>query len=211
METSNEKYKNIKSGRLVLALNKSWLPVDIISYKDAFRLMCKGHALALDTNMESDTGAYMTHDMASWMDLHMSEHYEQINTVSMEILVPEIIILTEYEKIPKRYIRFSKLNLLIRDNFKCAYCLTDLNLDNATIDHVIPQALGGETSFSNCVIACRSCNHEKACELPVGKFKPKVKPKEPHHSNPIYHMKNKIKASSYDEIPDSWKRALFHA
>lgn len=201
--------KCAKRNRWVLALNKAWIPVDIINYKDAFRLMCKDHALAVDTNMESVDGAYTLHNMSSWIDLHTTEHYEKINTVSLEIQVPEMIVLTEYNKIPKRGVRFSKLNLLIRDDFKCAYCLEPLTLDTATIDHVKPRSQGGETSFSNCVSACKRCNNIKADEAPVGDFKPKIKPRDPHNGNPIYHMNNKIKSTMVD-IPESWKHALFH-
>jgi 5-methylcytosine-specific restriction endonuclease McrA len=203
------KTTNVKDKKFVLALNRAWMPVDIITYKDAFRLMCKGHAVAIDTNMESDTGAYLTHDMTSWMDLHSEEHYTNINTVSMEISVPEIIVLTQYDKVPKRCVKFSKTNLLLRDNFMCAYCRCEVDADTATIDHVHPQKLGGETSWTNCVIACKKCNNEKDCELPEGKYAPKTKPREPHHHNPIYHMNSKIR-SGMIEIPESWKKALMH-
>ena len=45
-----------------------------------------------------------------------------------------------------------------RDGYKCVYCGCTENL---TIDHVRPRALGGSTTASNCVTACRSCNQEK--------------------------------------------------
>ena len=85
---------NVKKRKFVLALNKMWMPVDIITYKDAFRLMCKDHAMAVDTNMESIDGAYVPHDMNSWIELHRTEHYQHINTVNNEIPVPEIIVLS---------------------------------------------------------------------------------------------------------------------
>lgn len=187
----------------VLALNRAWLPVDIISYKDAFRLLCKAHAKALETI----DGSYVMYTMESWIDSHMSENYGHVNTVSLEIPVPEIIILTEYDKIPKRFINFSKTNLLIRDDYTCAYCGCTLNHEDATIDHIHPQSKGGRTGWDNCVIACKPCNHSKADELPVGDFKPKVKAKEPFHGNPIYQVNRKSKDM---DIPDSWTKFLFH-
>jgi 5-methylcytosine-specific restriction endonuclease McrA len=63
----------------------------------------------------------------------MHENYKTLNTVSMEIPVPEIIILTEYDKIPERFVKFSKANLLIRDDYKCVYCGCTLDTDTATI------------------------------------------------------------------------------
>lgn len=210
-----------KSKNYVLALNRAWLPVDIITYKDAFRLMCKGHAKGLETV----NGSYMMHTMESWMDMHMTEQfdeqsqyaeqfdtdganeYETLSTVSMEIPVPEIIILHDYNKIPQRFVKFSKGNLLIRDDYECAYCGCSLDMDTSTIDHIQPSSKGGETSWENCTSACKKCNHNKGDALPVGKFKPKKKAKEPTTSSPIYQMKKKAKDI---KMPESWKKFLFH-
>jgi len=195
--------KKNKSKNYVLALNRAWLPVDIISHKDAFRLICKGHAKALETVH----GSYMMHTMESWMDMHMHEKYEKMNTVSMEIPVPEIVILTEYDKVPDRFVKFSKANLLIRDDYECVYCGCGLDLETATIDHIHPQSKGGATSWDNCAIACKKCNHTKGDELPIGRFKPNKEAKEPSHFSPLYSMKKKIRGI---EHPDSWAKFLFH-
>lgn len=192
-----------KNSKYVLALNKAWLPVDIISSKDCFRLLCKAHAKALETV----DGTYMMYSIDSWLDLKASEGYNKMNTVSMEIPVPEIIILTEYEKIPQRFVKFSKSNLLIRDDYECAYCGCDLDLDTATIDHIHPSSKGGGTSWENCTSACKKCNHTKGNELPVGEFKPNKKAKEPRGSSPIYQMKKKARDIV---MPDSWDKFLFH-
>ena len=185
----------------VLAVNKCWFPVEIISYKDAFRLLCKGHAKALET-IES---SYVMHTMESWMDLHMHEKYDKVNTVSMEIPVPEIIVLTEYDRIPKRFINFSKQNLLIRDNYTCGYCGCECDNETATIDHIHPQSKGGKTSWTNCIIACTECNHKKADNLPYGKFKPRVIAKEPKTPSPMYRVSDKAKRMEY---PKSWNPFL---
>jgi 5-methylcytosine-specific restriction endonuclease McrA len=203
------KTSEIKNKRLVLVLNRSWMPIQIVNHKDAFRLMCKAHALALDTNMESSDGAYLTRDITQWMDLHLTEHYNRINTPRTEIHIPEIIVLTEYDEMPKRYIMFNKQNLLLRDDYSCGYCGIEVSDSNATIDHIIPQAKGGKNSWENCIIACKQCNSEKADHDPIGKFKPKRKPTEPHHTNPIYHLKQKLRGKM-EELPLSWQRALFH-
>lgn len=44
----------------------------------------------------------------------------------------------------------------------CVYCGSGLELDDFTIDHVIPASAGGATSLMNCVAACRKCNQLKA-------------------------------------------------
>ena len=185
----------------VLVINKAWFPIEIIDYKDCFRLLAKEHAKALET-IDS---TYVTHTLASWMDSHMHEKYDKVNTTSMEIPVPEIIVLTDYDSVPKHFINFSKQNLLIRDNYTCAYCRGEVDGDSATIDHVHPQSKGGATSWENCVIACRDCNHKKADKLPFGTFKPNFKAKEPSGSGPMYRVTDKVKRMKY---PDSWEAFL---
>ena len=59
---------------------------------------------------------------------------------------------------------FSKKNVLIRVGFKCAYCGTEK--EKLTIDHIVPRSKGGETTFENCVAACRSCNNHKGSRTP---------------------------------------------
>ena len=184
----------------VLAVNSGWFTIDIISYKDAFRLMCKGHARGLETIDKS----YVMHTMESWMDL-LGEDYDTVNTVSMQIPVPEIVVLSKYDKVPKRFINFSKQNLLIRDNYTCGYCGCECDNETATIDHIHPQSKGGETSWTNCIIACRTCNHNKADHLPYGEFKPKIMAKEPNSPSPIYRISDKTRRMDY---PASWEPFL---
>lgn len=43
-------------------------------------------------------------------------------------------------------------------NFECAYCGSNENL---TIDHIIPQAKGGNDFTPNVVCCCESCNKDK--------------------------------------------------
>ena len=47
-------------------------------------------------------------------------------------------------------------------NGHCVYCGSGLELDDFTIDHVIPASAGGATNLLNCVAACRRCNQRKA-------------------------------------------------
>lgn len=45
---------------------------------------------------------------------------------------------------------------------KCAYCDTVLTRDKATLDHVVPLALGGSKfKLENLVVTCKPCNHRK--------------------------------------------------
>lgn len=57
--------------------------------------------------------------------------------------------------------------LLEADNRHCAYCHTSqANTGQPmTVDHIIPQAQGGETAFENLCFACRRCNEFKGSRL----------------------------------------------
>jgi len=47
----------------------------------------------------------------------------------------------------------------------CAYCGTPpIDDKSLTLDHVRPKVRGGEDRTSNCVPACKSCNHAKGSE-----------------------------------------------
>jgi hypothetical protein len=48
--------------------------------------------------------------------------------------------------------------LLMIQGGKCFYCGNKLAMDDATIDHVIPKALGGDNSEGNTVACCHSVN-----------------------------------------------------
>ena len=49
------------------------------------------------------------------------------------------------------------------DKRRCSYCLTSEENSGIfmTIDHIIPFSQGGQTSFENLCLACRSCNEYK--------------------------------------------------
>lgn len=43
----------------------------------------------------------------------------------------------------------------------CIYCENKLTIENATSDHIIPIAEGGNNTQVNIVISCKSCNNER--------------------------------------------------
>lgn len=49
--------------------------------------------------------------------------------------------------------------LLMLQGGKCFYCGNKLALEDATIDHVLAKALGGDNSEANTVACCHSINH----------------------------------------------------
>jgi len=55
-----------------------------------------------------------------------------------------------------------RLSILYRDKFICHYCSKFLVGKDATVDHIVPLAHGGERlDPSNLVASCRTCNSSK--------------------------------------------------
>lgn len=146
----------------VLILNKSWIPISIVSVDKAIGLLHQGKAKAVDVQ------DYSTYEFKSWSDLgEIFEDGDVVLTARYRIPIPEVLVLTSYNKIMYHKITFSRYNLLERDNFTCQYCMKKVRASNFTIDHVVPRSKMKEnaTSWTNCVIACASCNRKKGDKL----------------------------------------------
>jgi 5-methylcytosine-specific restriction endonuclease McrA len=62
----------------------------------------------------------------------------------------------------KSYLRRMVRNQIAGDqNWQCFYCGCDIDMSNATTDHVIPLSKGGENLRSNMVASCKPCNVKK--------------------------------------------------
>lgn len=60
-----------------------------------------------------------------------------------------------------------KLQLLWEYGNRCAICGKKIrNLDDLTVDHIIPKAKGGKNLISNCQLAHKICNELKNDTLP---------------------------------------------
>lgn len=66
------------------------------------------------------------------------------------------------ERTQRESVEKIKKAVLERDNFTCQYCGEKLDATEATLEHIIPRSLGGNSSFDNLITACRYCNCYKA-------------------------------------------------
>lgn len=91
---------------------------------------------------------------------------EYLHFGSGKMKYPSILVLKK--PIRRNYFNanFSRTALVKRDKSSCQYCGKKLSAANVTIDHVLPRAQGGITSFTNCVVACQTCNNGKADRTP---------------------------------------------
>src|ERR1035437_2551762 len=57
-----------------------------------------------------------------------------------------------------------KANAAIRADGNCEVCTRKLRAGDFHFDHEVPDALGGEATFENCRVLCRSCHGEKTAK-----------------------------------------------
>ena len=125
--------------------------------------MCdKSKALGLSLYSPQDFNQY---DFGEWFDLPVADGQQCIRTVRQRIRIPEVVV-NKYTKVPRRTVKYSRMNLWKRDNHVCQYCGCRPAPDEITIDHVLPRSRGGKSVFTNAVLACISCNKKKADRTP---------------------------------------------
>jgi len=162
--------------RNVLVLNRHWMAIHVCTARRAFSLLYQDLARVV-------TADYELHDFNSWRDVSRYANGPAITTPAFQILVPEVILLRRYGKMPRRNVKFNRRNIYQRDQFTCQYCGRALPRGELTIDHIIPRSRGGKSTWTNVVLACSPCNLEKGdrllseCHMTLIK-----KPDEPHWS-----------------------------
>ena len=144
-----------------LVLNRSWVVIHTTSVRRALTLAVNRVAkiLAPDT--------FEVHDFESWTQLSVRNDEPSVRTVSLHIKVPEIIVLSAYDAIPKKEVPFTRRNLYKRDHLTCQYRGGRSTTEALSIDHVVPSSRGGKTTWQNCVLACVKCNVRKGNRTPA--------------------------------------------
>jgi 5-methylcytosine-specific restriction endonuclease McrA len=108
-----------------------------------------------------------------------------IRTSSGEIERPSVIRLFAFVKRPRPQVRFTRRNIFARDSYECAYC--GKSPRELTVDHVQPVSRGGPDTWTNCVSACKGCNHRKGARTPdEARMSLKRTPFEPRVTNPLH-------------------------
>ncbi|HHT9136130.1 MAG TPA: HNH endonuclease [Candidatus Wunengus sp. YC60] len=194
----------------VLVLNKFFMALHVISAKRAFVLLCKESAEVISV----DDGKFSSYNFESWKDVSLykvksglpdEDNTSWIRTVSFEIEVPKIIRLLFYEKLPQSNVKFNRRNIFARDENKCQYCGKRFPTSELSLDHIVPKAYDGKTTWTNIVCACTDCNKKKGGRTPIqAGMKLIRRPAKPKHS-PILSLK--LRSDRYR----SWKQFLDEA
>jgi 5-methylcytosine-specific restriction endonuclease McrA len=128
-----------------LVLNASFEPIRIISWQKALQLLFQGKVEVIE---ESDF---------------------QVRSVSVTICVPAVLRLIKYVPLlsnKRKVVRFTRLNVFLRDLYTCQYCRKKFSKTQLTLDHVIPVTQGGRRHWENIVSSCRPCNQKKGGRTP---------------------------------------------
>jgi 5-methylcytosine-specific restriction endonuclease McrA len=127
----------------VLVLNASYEPLRIVSVRRAVVLLLQEKAEVVEAAAQ------------------------RLRAQGMSFAVPLVVRLVRYIAIPRqRRLPCSRRGVLARDRETCQYCGAQPGRANLTIDHVLPRAHGGTTTWENVVAACPECNHRKANRTP---------------------------------------------
>lgn len=143
----------------VLVLNRSYLPIHVTSARRAFTLIFQGTARAVGVD-------YQTFDFERWCGLSTFAD-DSVGTTRGRVRVPRVIVLQAFDRLPRRYVRFSRVNVFARDAFTCQYCAKRLPRSGLNLDHVVPRSLGGKSTWENVVCCCLECNRRKGGRTPV--------------------------------------------
>ena len=142
-----------------LLIDRNYMALSIISWKKAIKLIVKGKAESIETKTKININGGM-------------------NAFSLSTIIRLVVDIPW--RAHKSRMKFSRRNIMIRDSHKCQYCEKRLGKSNHTIDHVVPRARGGQTTYTNCVACCRDCNNRKGDRrLEESGMDLKITPKRP--------------------------------
>ncbi|WP_169972912.1 HNH endonuclease [Tautonia rosea] len=166
--------------RPTLVLNRNWQPVNVASVSRALVMLWNESARVVDPD------DFRLYDWADWARLKPRDDEPFIQAVTFRMRVPEVVTLSHYDRYRESTVTFSRRNIFKRDHSTCQYCGTRPGSSELTIDHVLPRAQGGVSSWENCVLACVACNSRKANRTPEqAQMKLRKKPFRPEW-RPLY-------------------------
>lgn len=153
--------------RRVLVLNRNWQAVNIIGVRRAFSLLWQEHARVINTF----DGDFVPMSASEWIDYSMKcveppLGGEYVRTIRLNILLPKILLLHDYDRLPIAEVKFNRQNIFERDGYVCQYSGKLCRAKDLTLDHVIPRDRGGRTSWENIVACSREMNSRKGNRLP---------------------------------------------
>jgi 5-methylcytosine-specific restriction endonuclease McrA len=123
-----------------------------------------------------------------------------LRTTSVEFPLPSVVRLLYYVRRVRKRVALTKKNVLLRDDYVCAYC-TSRGGGDMTVDHVVPRSRGGRSAWENLVACCSACNARKRDRTPQEARMPlRRPPREPRFIPWVVVRRN--------TAPDEWAKYL---
>jgi 5-methylcytosine-specific restriction endonuclease McrA len=149
-----------------LILNQSYTPHEIVDWKDAVTRMFGGKIQVVAQYDEIlahiDRGT-----LRSFPELALAlRQVIGTDVESIEVKVPAVAVLLRHVRPVKSGVKFSKMNVCLRDKFRCQYCGARLKMSQLHDAPVSPRRQGGRTVWDNIVSSCYQCNSVKADRTP---------------------------------------------
>lgn len=163
----------------VLCLNSSYEALNVLSAKRAFVALAKGTAV-----MEKTSTMTINHG---------------------SFLVPSVIRLVHYRRVPRCTRTLSRKSILARDSHTCQYCMSEDSPAKLTLDHIIPRSRGGANAWENLVSCCFSCNNRKADRTPEEAGMPLLRRPKPFN---IHTSRNLLRESAARQ--KDWQQYLYY-
>lgn len=111
----------------------------------------------------------------------LEEYDVLVPAPSITLRTPAVVRLTKARVPTQNKVRFSRINVLLRDGFRCQYCGEKRAASELNYDHVLPRVRGGKTVWENIVTSCYACNDRKgsrtAAEASMTLLRRPAKPK----------------------------------
>ena len=183
--------------RPTLVLNRNWQPVGVATVARSLVKVWNDAAHIVDPD------DYRRYPWSGWVQLTPADGEPVIRTGTGQLRVPEVIVLNAYDRVPANVVTFSRRNIFKRDRFTCQYCGRQPGSEELTIDHVVPRAQGGTSTWENCVLACIDCNAKKADRTPAQARMPLSREPVRPVWKPLY--------SSYKLRIESWSKFVSEA
>jgi 5-methylcytosine-specific restriction endonuclease McrA len=146
--------------RPTLVLNRNWQPVRVATVARALVLLWNESARVVDPSN------FQLYTWADWSRFAPRDGEPYIQAIRFRLRAPEVIALSQYDRLPAAHVTFSRRNLFKRDHYTCQYCGVQPGVEELTLDHVVPRSQGGASTWDNCVLACVACNARKADRTP---------------------------------------------
>jgi 5-methylcytosine-specific restriction endonuclease McrA len=163
-----------------LVLDQGYQPLNIVSWKRAVTMLFEGKVEVIE------------------------EYDEDIRSVSITIKMPAVVRLLRALRWRRKGVKFSRINVMTRDGFRCQYCNRTLPVSDLNYDHVVPRSQGGKTAWENIVTACYTCNERKGNRTPEQAGMKLCRPPQKPRSLPFVTFRIDTTC-----IPDAWASWIY--